>query len=459
MYYKRLIDHYLNDWRKSAPHKPLLLRGARQVGKSTAVRHLATMFDNYVEINFEKMSSYKVLFEGDLDVKKIISQMSAMYGEKIIPGKTLLFLDEIQDCLPAIMSLRYFKEDLPELHVIAAGSLLEFALEDIPTYGVARIHSMFMFPMTFDEFLEANGETLLLDERRKASEDYPLPEGLYNKLVALFRTYLLVGGMPESVAKWVETGDYIQCQEVQDDIVLGYDTDFAKYKRKIEPELLRQTLKSVVRQMGNNRFKAGDVSGYKSKDILRALDALSKAGLIVPVTHTDGHGLPLGGEEDRDCRKYLLLDTGLFLRMQDISMNNMAQNATFILTSTASELVNKGPLAEMIAGLEFLRYKDPGIKHELHYWLRQAKNAIAEVDYLTSRNNTILPIEVKADTQGGMKSLWSFMHDRSLTHAVRCSMENFGSFEYVDKKQNNSDSEATIVRKIKICPLYAISQM
>lgn len=458
MYCRRLIDNCLVDWCESTSRKPLLLRGARQVGKSTAVRHLAERFDNYVEINFEKMASYKVLFEGDIDVKRIIAQMAAMYGEPIIPGKTLLFLDEIQDCLPAIMSLRYFKEDLPELHVIAAGSLLEFALEDIPTYGVARIHSMFMFPMTFDEFLEASGETLLLDERKKASVKNPLPEGIYNKLTALFRTYLLVGGMPESVARWVESGDYIQCQEVQDDIVLGYDTDFAKYRRRIDPELLRQTLKSVVRQVGNNKFKVGDVSGYKSKEVLKALDALSKAGIIVPVTHTDGHGLPLGGEEDRDCRKYLLLDTGLLLRMQDISMNNMTQNATFILTSTASELVNKGPLAEMIAGLEIVRYKEPNMRHELHYWLRQAKNAIAEVDYLVTVNNTVLPIEVKSDTQGGMKSLWSFMRDRSLTYAIRCSMENFGTFDYIDKSQDSSAGEKAAVRKVEICPLFAISQ-
>lgn len=459
MYHKRIFDNYLVEWCESASHKPLLLRGARQVGKSTAVKHLSERFDNYVEINFEKMSSYKVLFDGDIDVNRIISQMSVMYGQQIIPGKTLLFLDEIQDCIPAIMSLRYFKEDLPDLHVIAAGSLLEFALDDVPTFGVARIHSMYMFPMTFDEFLGACGEELLLEARNQSSKNKPLPEPLYKKSIDLFRTYLLVGGMPESVAKWVETRDYIQCQTIQDDIVLGYDTDFAKYKKKLDPELLRQTLKSVVRQMGSNKFKFGDVQGYKSKDVLKALDALVKAGIIVPVTHTDGHGLPLGGEEDKDCRKYLLLDTGLLLRMQDMAMNNMTQNASFILTSTTSELVNKGPLAEMIAGLELLRYQEPNLKHELHYWLRQAKNATAEVDYLMSMNNIVLPVEVKADTQGGMKSLWAFMRDRLLTSAIRCSLENFGCFEYLDKYENAKGEVLTEKRTVGICPLFAISQL
>lgn len=459
MYLERVIDGYLRDWRKSTTRKPLLLRGARQVGKSTAVRHLSAQFDNYVEINFEKMPSYKVLFEGDINVRDIITQMSAMYGQQIAPGRTLLFLDEVQDCIPAIMSLRYFKEDLPDLHVIAAGSLLEFALDDIPTYGVAGIHSMFMFPMTFDEFLLANGESLLLSARRHSSASNPLPDGLYKKLVNMFRIYLLVGGMPESVASWVKNKDFIKCQEIQDDIILGYDADFAKYRRKINPEAIRQTLKSVARQVGSNRFKTNDVPGYKSKEVFTALDALVKAGIIVPVTHTAGNGLPLCGETDGNCRKYLLLDTGLLLRMQDMSMNNMTQNATFILTSTVTDLVNKGPLAEMLAGLEFMRYLEPNIRHDLYYWLRHAKNAIAEVDYLTSLGNNVLPIEVKADTQGGMKSLWSFMRDKKLQCAVRCSLENFGFFKYVDKFRDDQGNHVEITRDVAICPLFAMAQL
>lgn len=459
MYHARIIDKYLLDWSRKETHKPLLLRGARQVGKSTAVEHLGESFENYVAINFEKMASYRKLFEGDIDVKKIISQIAVMYGKSIVPGKTLLFLDEVQDCPNVIKSLRYFKEDLPQLHVIAAGSLLEFALDDIPTFGVARIHSMFMFPMTFDEFLIANGEELLLKARREASASNPLPEPFHDKIVELFRTYLLVGGMPESVAKWVETKDYLQCQEVQDDIVVGYDADFPKYKKKIDPELLRQTLKSVVRQVGSNRFKTSDVQGHKSHEVVSALEMLSKAGLIVPVSHTDGNGLPLGGEEDKDCRKYLVLDTGLLLRMQDLQMHNMSQNSQFILTATANELVNKGNLAEMIAGLEIVRYLEPNVRHELHYWLRQAKNAIAEVDYLSVHNNRVLPIEVKADTQGGMKSLWAFMRQRSLDLAIRCSLENFGTFEHKDAFENNRQELVTETRQVVICPLYAISQM
>ena len=144
-------DQYLSEWATRATHKPVLLRGARQVGKSTAVRHLGEQFKYFVEINLEKQSDYKVLFHQNLDVKRIVPQIAAMHGTPIIPGQTLLFIDEIQDCQEAIMSLRYFKEDLPELHVVAAGSLLEFVLDDIPTFGVGRIHSMYMYPMWWEE--------------------------------------------------------------------------------------------------------------------------------------------------------------------------------------------------------------------------------------------------------------------------------------------------------------------
>jgi len=169
MYYPRLIDRYLLEWASRDDHKPLLLRGARQVGKSTAVRHLGESFEGFVEVNFERQVSCKELFKGDLDVRRIVPQLAAMVGKPIVPGKTLLFLDEIQECPEAIMSLRFFKEDLPELHVVAAGSLLEFVLEGLPTFGVGRIHSMFVYPMTFDEFLLACGEQLLLEARNAAT--------------------------------------------------------------------------------------------------------------------------------------------------------------------------------------------------------------------------------------------------------------------------------------------------
>lgn len=453
MYCKRLIDRYLLEWASRDAHKPLLLRGARQVGKSTAVQELAKNFENFVEVNFEKQPKYKAIFNDDLDVKRIVSQISAMYGTSIQNGKTLLFLDEIQECPNAIMALRFFKEDLPELHVIAAGSLLEFALEELPTFGVGRIHSMFMYPMTFDEFLEANGEQLLIEARNNTSIENPLPGPLHDKIVGLLRTYMLVGGMPEVVRTWVETKDFVRCQEVQDDIVVTYEDDFPKYKKNVDPILLRNTLKSAAVQ-ATKKFVYSKVGAeYKTYEVKKAVELLILAGILHPITHTDANGLPLGSEANKSYQKMLLLDTGLLLRLLNMSLGDISELTTHILTASAADLANKGPMAEQVVGLEMLHHMSPNIRHELFYWVRHAKNSQAEIDYISNYLQVVVPIEVKADTQGGMKSLWAFMRDKKLHNAIRCSMENFGKFDYTDKEDNLE------IRHVKICPMYAIAMM
>ena len=453
MYYRRIIDKYLSEWAAAEQHKPVLLRGARQIGKSWAIRHLGESFENFVEINFEKSSEYKPLFQGNLDVKRICSMIGAMSGQPIVAGKTLLFLDEIQMCPEAIMSLRFFKEDYPELHVAAAGSLLEFALEELPTFGVGRIHSMFMHPMTFDEFLLANRYDELIEFKQAAHTTNPLPLPLHEKLTEMFRVYLMVGGMPEVVAKWVEGHDYTACQQLQDELLVSYEDDFPKYKKKADPILLRHVLRSAAVQTGK-KFVYTQVSpDYKSAQIRQAVDMLVLAGLLIPVTHSNANGLPLGSEADTSYRKMLLFDCGLMLRLLNLSTSDASQLATQILTASAADLVNKGSMAEMVAGLELLRYKSPNLRHDLFYWTRQQRNSLAEVDYLEARNMQVLPIEVKAGTQGGMKSLWMLMREKRLTYGIRCSLENFSFIEHKDTEADNA------IRHVDIYPLYAISSL
>ncbi len=452
MYYARIIDRYLEEWASCDTRKPVLLRGARQVGKSSAVRHLAKRFEYFLELNLEMEPQYKTVFTQDLNVNRIVTQISALSGTRIIEGKTLLFIDEIQECPEAIMSLRFFKENLPDLHVIAAGSLLEFTLAELPTFGVGRIHSMFMFPMSFDEFLRANGEDLLLEARNSASAGNPLPLPLHEKLVSLFRTYMLVGGMPECVSGWINTHDYLSCQEVQDDILVSYEDDFSKYKKKVDADLLRHTLRSAAVQTAG-KFVYTKVGDYKTAEVKRALDLLILAGLLIPVTRTNANGLPLGSEADHSYRKILFFDCGLMLRLLGITMGDTTMPTSKILTATATDLVNKGTVSELVAGLELLRYMTPNLRHELYYWVRLSKNSLAEIDYLLPSRLTILPIEVKAGSRGGMKSLWTFMREKHLTEAVRCSLENFGEFGYTDKEASDA------VRHVSICPLYAVSQI
>lgn len=452
MYKERKIDASLLEWAKSTRHKPLLLRGARQVGKSTAIRHLGEQFESFVEINFDKQRSFHALFRDDLNAQVIASQIANLTGKPVQPCRTLLFFDEIQTCPDAILSLRYFAEDYPDLHVVAAGSLLEFALAELPTFGVGRMKSLFMYPMSFDEFLTATGHAGLVTERRKASPVQPLNEAFYKQLVQQFRNYIMIGGLPEVVCKWDETGDYLQCQELQDELIVSYEDDFAKYKKKVNPQLLRQVLRSAASQI-TSKFVYAQASAEKASKVREALDMLVMAGLLIPVTRTAGNGLPLGDEADRSYQKILVFDSGILLRLLNMSLGSVGKITEEILTASETDLVNKGKISEMIAGLEIIKYMPSNLRHELFYWVREEKNSRSEVDYLEPFDTGLLPIEVKAETQGGMKSLWTFMREKNLSYALRCSLENFGQFDYEDKLTDGA------VRRVDIVPLYAISQM
>lgn len=442
VYLARNIDRYLSEWRESRTHKPLLLRGARQVGKSSAIRHLGEAFEYFVEVNFERDSEISAVFNGNLKPQEIASRLSAFYGIPIIPGKTLLFLDEIQVCPPAVHSLWFFYEDYPELHVIAAGSLLEFAFKKMASFGVGRVRSLFMYPMSFDEFLNAVGNQSWLNAKREASPENPLFEALHNKLVEAFRTYLMLGGMPESVSTWVETEDYLQCQQIQDDIIQAYEDDFSKYEEKVDPTLLRQTLHSVALQVGSKFVYSNVAGGYRTENVKNALELLKDAGLIKPVIHTAANGIPLGAEINDKFVKYLFMDSGLLLRLLGMENAGVSEMSRLILVGTASDLVNKGSLTEMVAGLELLKYNTPSQKHDLYYWQNLSRGAQAEVDYVIARDMKIIPVEIKAGTSGSMKSMYQMMNDKQLSYGIRSSLENFGKLEKVD-----------------IIPLYALSNL
>lgn len=278
--------------RKSAPQTIATTR-SKTSRKSSSVHHLAKSFDNFVEINFERKPKFKEIFQGDLDAHHIVELIKSLTGSQIVAGKTLLFFDEIQMCQEAISSLRFFWEDIPELHVIAAGSLLEFTLNEIPTFGVGRIHSLFMYPMSFDEFLSASGMQSLQRTKLEATQDNPLPAVLHEQLVSLFRTYLMVGGMPESVTTWFDTHSYEKCQMVLKEIAYTYEVDFAKYKKKANTNLLRLTLHSAAHQIGG-KFVYSQVSrDFRSAQIKEALNLLTLAGLLIPVYKTSANGFPL----------------------------------------------------------------------------------------------------------------------------------------------------------------------
>ena len=453
MYIERSIDTLLLEWKNSRSLKPLLLRGARQVGKSWAVEHLGESFDYFIEVNFEKRPDMKDVFERVHDVHELANSLGILYNKPVEPGKTLIFLDEIQDCLAAIKSLWSFKEDFPGLHVVAAGSLLEFALKELPSFGVGRIRSLFVYPFSFDEFLIAEGKSSWVKAKKEASSNKPLLTALHNDLVQHYRTFLMVGGMPASVAAWITSHDYRQCQAELDDIQLTYYDDFVKYAKKVDPTLLRNTLQSVILQIGN-KFVYSQVEGdYRAEEVKKALGLLCDAGIIKRVSHTAANGLPLGAEINKKFRKYIYLDSGLLLRILDMDLGSAQQLTELIIAGTAEDLVNKGGLAEMVLGWELVKYNNPRSQHDLYYWENTAEGTRSEVDYIIARNMKVLPIECKAGTSGKMKSLREFMRQKHLTDAIRCSLENFSLLENEDKKDENA------LRRIAINPLYAISTL
>lgn len=451
MYIPRHIDKALLAWKNSASRKPLLLRGARQVGKSFSIRHLGETFDYFVEANLERNPELKSLFDLS-DVHLIAERISAFFRIPLVPGKTLLFIDEIQVCPEAIKKLWFFKEDYPELHVVAAGSLLEFALKNISGYGVGRIRSLFMYPLSFDEFLNAQKKDGWVREKHKASPDEPLFEALHKELQQQFRTFVIVGGMPASVREWIETGDFNNCAQELEDIQQSYYEDFAKYAQNVDPFLLRSTLHSVVMQIGKKFIYSKVGANLRVEDVKKAVSLLSDAGIIKVVRHSSGNGIPLGAEVNEKFQKYLYLDSGLLLRILDLELGGADELRRLILLEEDAELVNKGGLTEMVAGWELVKYATARMQYELYYWENLDRGATAEIDYLLAKNLKVLPMEIKSGVSGKMKSLRMFMKKRNLDLGIRSSLENFGKLEVKDPGQDKK-------RIIEIIPLYALSNL
>lgn len=434
-YLKRNIDAELLAWSKESKRKPLLIRGARQVGKSSAVKHLAKNFEYYIEINFEQQKQVQKLFSDDLSAVDLCENLAILFNTPIIAGKTLLFFDEIQACLPAISSLRFFYEQHPEIHLIAAGSLLEFALEELPSFGVGRVRSMFVYPFSFDEFLVAIGEERLLEAKRKATPERSLPEPIHNKLLDILKRFMVLGGMPEVVSNYVQTKDVRSCVSVLDDLIISLKADFTKYKKRVPFSRISEVFESVVQQSGERFVYTKAATGANIQQVKQAVDLLIMAGLVIPVTHTSANGIPLGAEVNPKKRKMLLFDTGVFQRVLGLNISD-------VLFSDDFDLINKGAIAEMLVGLE-LQKSDTCYHHDdLYFWQREALNSNAEVDYIIQRDERILPIEVKSGRKGSMQSLHLFLKEKKSIYGIRCSSENFGLYD-----------------NIRIIPLYAVSNI
>jgi len=397
---RRLVTDQLSSWAHSHRRKPLLVRGARQVGKTWAVEDFGERhFGGHLRtLDLEKRRDLHRVFSGDLTAARMLSQLELALDARIEPGRDVLFLDEVQACPRAIVALRYFYEELPDLHVVAAGSLIEFALGQL-SFPVGRVQFINMYPMTFLEFLWASGHDRAAEIVQRGPA--PLDDVTHELLLGRLREYLFVGGLPEAVRLFTESGLLRDAFLAQDEVVEAYRADFGKYAPRVSRDTLDEVLTSVARAVGSQIKFSNLAEGPTIPTIKNAFTLLERAQVIHRVAAAKQVGLPLGVGASSRRFKAIMVDLGLLHRL-----TGGALDAAF---ATADLLgIYKGALAEQYVGQELRAAGD----RELHYWSRAAKSSTAEVDYLVGIAGRIAPIEVKSGPAGRLRS----MHQLLLEH-------------------------------------------
>ncbi len=414
----RTLEQQLVLWKESSTRRPLLLRGARQVGKSYTIDKFGKeTFNDVVTVDFDLNPQYIDCFSKTLDPQEICTAISVISGKEIIPGKTLLFFDEIQQCPRAIMSFRYFFEKLPLLHVIGAGSLLEFALSaEEMRVPVGRVQYLFMYPLSFVEFLDAAGRQTARKSIDEHKPDESYPDAIHEYLLAMLKVYLIIGGMPAVVNEYIRSGNMIECGRIQASIAMTYRDDFGKYASKVRIPHLQNVFAMVPKLVGR-KFKYTHVDETAhARELKEALDLLEKAGVVYRVKQAGGSGLPLeAGASERNF-KVVFLDVGL--------MQNLCGLSAELLAASDILAVHAGAVAEQFVGQELLANADPYARPGLYYWAREARSSNAEIDYLIASCSKVLPIEVKAGKSGTLRSLHLFLQEYNAALGIRISQVN-----------------------------------
>lgn len=418
---KRSAENELIAWKSRAGRKPLVVRGARQVGKTHLVEAFGkSCFESVLTVNLEQKDDLHRLFNR-MEPNHIVQELSLYFNRSIVPGRTLLFLDEIQACPKAIACLRYFHEQMPDLHIIAAGSLLDFALREFKhSMPVGRIEYLHLNPLTFQEFLSALGEDALVGHLERYHVGNEIGEAASAKLRELLRVYFFVGGMPAVVGAYAERQDLLEGQRILASIATTLQDDFVKYGTRVQQRNMHQVLHFVPRNIGQKVRYVNINRDVRAGELKTAMELLELSRIVSLVRHSSGNGVPLGAEASESHFKPLLLDIGLCNNLCGLSLPD------------ARDLLGaqEGRLAEQFIGQE-LRALPPYFEERpLFYWHREAKNANAEVDYLCAHGNNIIPVEVRAGTWGSLKSVQVFLAEKKRTLAARFNMDrpSKGSF-------------------------------
>jgi uncharacterized protein len=410
-------------WKDKKYRKPLIINGARQVGKSWLVKNFGENYfaNDIVVINFEKQKDLHIIFKQNFDVNRIISELQLVLGVSIINGKTLVFFDEIQSCSEALGSLRYFYEDMPDLHIIAAGSLLDFEFRDQP-YPVGRVEIMNLYPMTFTEFL-ANNKKTLADLLKQTPGQ--IPEAVENILSEQLQLYFIIGGMPECVKYYVDTQDFIGIREIQNNLLYTYEQDFKKYKPGINTDCLQDIIENITKLIGNQIIYTKLSDRFTIPTIKKGVDLLKTARLIDNIPNVSIAGLPLTPSGKQF--KTFFLDIGLLIRKRQIEYASLYTKRQ--LTSAF-----EGVLAEQFVAQQILAHTDDS----LFYWSRTEPGANSEIDFVVVREGQIIPVEVKAGGSGSLKSLHYLLE----------------KYPNIEKTVVYSLAKQGVIEKINFLPIY-----
>jgi len=394
---KRVAENYLESWKNALDRKPLILRGARQVGKTYIVKQFGRTFDSYVELNFEKFPDAKKIFDKDFNIDRILRDLAIFTKKEIIPGKTLLFFDEVQMAPNVITSLRYFYEDFLELHVIAAGSLIDFALENIGL-PVGRVSFLYLYPLSFLEFLEATKGSAIVDALKEVDYSTQSDFLYHEQLIESVAEYIAIGGMPEAVKTWIETQDIQRCRNVHNQIIEAYRQDFNKYSRSYQLKYIEIVFNKIPQLLGT-KIKYTNISNdYQARELSPCIELLEKAGIIHKIQLSKSQEPPLGATISLKHFKSIFLDIGLAQAVLGLDIGDWVLNPRL-------NLENKGNLAEAFVGQELLAYSDATRRSTLYYWQRETPGSSAEIDYIFQDDDELIPIEVKSGITGGLKSL------------------------------------------------------
>ena len=413
---KRVLENYLVDWKQKQTGMPLLIRGARQVGKSFTIEQFGNRhFQNLVCINFEFDPHLKDYFQ-TLNPHDIVNRLQLILNVSIT-NNTLIFFDEIQECPPALLSLRYFKEKMPHQPVIAAGSLLEFLFrEEDFRFPVGRIQFLNLEPLSFAEFLLASGNERLRDHRSRITVHTPVDTVIHVKLLDLLRTYLVIGGMPEVVYKYVTNNDLLECQRLQTGLLETYRKDFGKYANLSHHKYLRKVFDAAPRLVGQRVKYVNIDRETKSRDLKNALEMLALARVVRPVYLSKASGLPLGAMVDERKFKLTFVDIGLMQKGCGLQVET--QSGKDIMQ------INAGAVAEQFTAQELRAVMDPYQDNDVYFWARDKQGSMAEIDYLLAYDHHVIPIEVKAGKAGKLKSLRLFLKQKKSPVGIRISTDN-----------------------------------